>query len=242
MFRSFFLVLIIAHVFGDFYFQSNKLTEKKQKSYTFVLVHSMIYLVVLCICIVPFWSKSLLIAILLPAVAHLITDSCKYAWCKRYEHSFITYFVDQVIHIACLAAASAYLTYNDYLLSMLPVLEDSLTKVIGDSEKLFLWIGLTLLILKPANVTIKQLTERFKPPDDTENSKENAGALIGSLERLIAILLISIGQYAAIALVLTAKSVARYNKISESKQFAEYYLLGTLSSLLFAVLAYFLFF
>jgi len=242
MFRSFFLVLIIAHVFGDFYFQSNKLTEKKQKSYRFVLVHSLIYFVVLCICIIPFWAKSLFITILVLAAAHLITDSCKLTWYKRHEHNYITYFVDQVIHVGCIAAVSAYLTYNDYMLSILPVLDDLLTKVIGESEKFFLWVGLILLILKPANVTIKQLTERFKPNGDTENSTENAGALIGLLERLIAILLISIGQYAAIALVLTAKSVARYNKISESKQFAEYYLLGTLASLLYAVLAYFLFF
>jgi len=242
MFRSFFLILIIAHVLGDFYFQSNKLAEKKQKDHRFVLMHSLLYLVVLCICIIPFWSNSLFIAILVLAVAHLITDSCKYAWCKRHEHSHITYFVDQVIHVGCIAAASAYMTYNDYMLSMLPAIEGSLTMVNGDPGKPFLWVGLTLLILKPANVTIKRLTDRFKPTDDIENGKENAGALIGSLERLIAILLISIGQYAAIGLVLTAKSVARYNKISESKQFAEYYLLGTLASLLYAVLAYFLFF
>jgi len=125
---------------------------------------------------------------------------------------------------------------------MLPALEETLTMVIGDPEKPFLWVGLILLILKPANVTIKQLTDRFKPTDDTENNRESAGALIGLLERLIAILFISIGQYAAIGLVLTAKSVARYNKISESKQFAEYYLLGTLASLLYAVLAYYLVF
>jgi len=242
MFRSFFLVLIIAHVLGDFYFQSNKLAEKKQKDYRFVLLHSLLYFAALCICIIPFWSISLFVTILVLAVAHLITDSCKFTWCKRHEHSYIAYFVDQVIHVVCIAAASAHLTYNDYMLSMLPTLEDSLTMVIGDPEKTFFWVGLTLLILKPANVTIKQLTDRFKPTDDNESSKENAGALIGSLERLIAILFISIGQYAAIGLILTAKSVARYNKISESKQFAEYYLLGTLASLLYAVLAYYLVF
>ena len=242
MFRSFFLVLIIAHGLGDFYFQSNKLAEEKQKDYWFVLKHSLLYLIVLCICIIPFWSNSLFIAILVLAIAHLITDSCKFAWCKRHENSYITYFVDQGIHIGCIAAASIYMTYNDYMLSMLPAIEDTLMMVIGDPEKPFLWVGLILLILKPANVTIKQLTDRFKPTDDTENNRESAGALIGLLERLIAILFISIGQYAAIGLVLTAKSVARYNKISESKQFAEYYLLGTLASLLYAVLAYYLVF
>lgn len=44
------------------------------------------------------------------------------------------------------------------------------------------------------------------------------------------LILLSIGQYSAIGLVLTAKSIARYNKITENQEFAEYYLLGTLLS------------
>lgn len=35
-----------------------------------------------------------------------------------------------------------------------------------------------------------------------------------------------IKQYSSVELVLTTKSIARYNKISEDKEFAEYYLLG----------------
>ena len=39
-------------------------------------------------------------------------------------------------------------------------------------------------------------------------------------------------QYSAIGFVLTAKSVARYDKIAKDEKFAEYYLLGTLTSTL----------
>jgi hypothetical protein len=88
-------------------------------------------------------------------------------------------------------------------------------------------------------VTVKRLTARYRPEDDGKDVR-NAGAWIGALERLLILLLMSVGQYAAIGLVLTAKSVARYNKIAESKQFAEYYLLGTLLSALFAVGSYLL--
>lgn len=42
--------------------------------------------------------------------------------------------------------------------------------------------------------------------------------------------LISLGQYAAAGFVLTAKSIARYERISKDTEFAEYYLLGTLLS------------
>ena len=43
-------------------------------------------------------------------------------------------------------------------------------------------------------------------------------------------ILISVDQYSAVGLVLTAKSIARYDKISKDQIFAEYYLLGTLLS------------
>ena len=38
-------------------------------------------------------------------------------------------------------------------------------------------------------------------------------------------------------LVFTAKSIARYNKISESPTFAEYYLIGSLFSILSVLLS-----
>ena len=43
-------------------------------------------------------------------------------------------------------------------------------------------------------------------------------------------ILISVDQYSAVGLVLTAKSIARYDKLSKDQIFAEYYLLGTLLS------------
>lgn len=45
-------------------------------------------------------------------------------------------------------------------------------------------------------------------------------------------------QYAAIGFALTAKSLARYKRISEDAQFAEYYLIGTLLSNLLVILFY----
>lgn len=66
--------------------------------------------------------------------------------------------------------------------------------------------------------------------------EKKAGRYIGTLERLIMVLLISLEQYSAVGLVLTAKSIARYDKISKEQTFAEYYLLGTLLSALCAII------
>jgi len=86
----------------------------------------------------------------------------------------------------------------------------------------------------------------YKPEEDPEeinkNNDKKTGAFIGLLERIIILIFLSIGQYSAIGLVLTAKSVARYDKISKDKNFAEYYLLGTLLSTVIVIVVYFILF
>jgi hypothetical protein len=115
------------------------------------------------------------------------------------------------------------------------------------------WITILLLIWKPSNITIKQLLCLYKPREteitkveeglkEVEESSKTTGGFIGFLERLMILILLSISQYSAIGLVLTAKSIARYNKITESKEFAEYYLLGTLLSTVIVIGAYLLIF
>jgi len=64
---------------------------------------------------------------------------------------------------------------------------------------------------------------------------ERAGATVGCLERALTLTFVLVGQYEAIALILAAKSVARFQELKK-REFAEYYLIGTLSSMLFAML------
>lgn len=97
-----------------------------------------------------------------------------------------------------------------------------------------------LLLCKPANVTIKKILAVYKPTEKElqKSDTKQAGRLIGTLERLIIISLMSMGQYSAIGLVLTVKSIARYSKISDDPEFAEYYLVGTLLSTLAVLCVY----
>lgn len=62
---------------------------------------------------------------------------------------------------------------------------------------------------------------------------ENAGRYIGWLERSLLYGLILLGSPDAAALVIAAKSIARFPSFAEEK-FAEYYLIGTLLSLVIA--------
>ncbi|RGE68577.1 hypothetical protein, partial [Eisenbergiella massiliensis] len=93
-------------------------------------------------------------------------------------------------------------------------------------------------IRNPKEIIGNLLNDYIKPKskDSDRKNDRNAGRLIGTIERSIMLIFISLQQYSAIGLVLTAKSIARYDKIVKEPDFAEYYLLGTLLSTL-AVIA-----
>jgi hypothetical protein len=61
-----------------------------------------------------------------------------------------------------------------------------------------------------------------------------AGKYIGILERTLILILAATGNISAIGVVFAAKSIARFSELSK-KQFAEYYLVGTLLSFLLAL-------
>jgi len=77
------------------------------------------------------------------------------------------------------------------------------------------------------------MIRRWKPPQ--EDTNENLGALIGTLERILTIIFVGVGSYTAVGFVVAMKSIARY-KLLEKKEFAEYFLAGTMVSLLVALI------
>ena len=60
------------------------------------------------------------------------------------------------------------------------------------------------------------------------------GRLIGILERALALTLVLLGQFGALGFVVAAKALARFRGLDD-RDFAEYFLIGTLASLLHAV-------
>lgn len=241
MFKLLFGFFLIVHSLGDFYFQSDGLSQKKREKYGYVILHSAVYLLVSLVCLIPFWSVPLLISAVALAVLHFAADSGKFWGTRKKEASAAIYIADQLVHLGCMTVAASILSYAGCKLALLPAINQFLASVAGNPNAILTWTGLLLMAIKPANVTIKQMVAKYKPAEEDPDNSTKAGAFIGTLERIIILLLLSVGQYSAIGLILTAKSVARYNKIAEDKKFAEYYLLGTLLSTLYAITIYFVF-
>lgn len=62
------------------------------------------------------------------------------------------------------------------------------------------------------------------------------GRAIGALERGLALTLVLLGEYSAVGWIIAAKSLARFKQL-EDREFAEYFLIGTLASFLLALAA-----
>ncbi len=71
-------------------------------------------------------------------------------------------------------------------------------------------------------------------PEEGDTGLLGAGALIGHLERSFVFLVLFAGYPSLVGFALMAKSIARFDELRD-RQFAEYFLVGTLASVLFAL-------
>ena len=218
-----FLSLVLAHIIGDFYLQTDKCCEQKEtrkfKSW-FLYVHAII-IGLLSWMIVP--SCSFGLWALMIAVSHFAIDAVK-IHCPKGLWSFV---IDQLFHLSILAAISTiYETTKELPLQMI------------DSPSSFstpLLILAILLCIKPANILIKLILEKYQVGESAScDNIKNAGALIGNLERLLTIVFVLLGQFEAIGFIVAAKSILRFKDTDTAK--TEYVLAGTFLSFGIAIL------
>ncbi|MHB8217245.1 MAG: hypothetical protein ACYDDS_14315 [Candidatus Sulfotelmatobacter sp.] len=74
-------------------------------------------------------------------------------------------------------------------------------------------------------------------PTTVDEKEYNRGRLIGNLERIVLTIVVAAGSYAALAFLVAAKGVVRSDEFNKNKDFAEYFLIGSLASVLVALCA-----
>lgn len=232
MFRIYLLLLMMGHILGDFYTQTSKISQNKERSIKWVMVHNVLYFFTFIMVSMPIISREILILDIAVSFLHALIDIIKYWYIKKVDMNKSLFFVEQGIHILCLCVIACVWTMNNVPIRMFPVVANLFE--VTDVSKVLLckWILGLLLIHKPANIIIQKMLGPHKPEEKKSGEKNdrNIGRLIGTTERAIMLMLMYMNQYSAIGLVLTAKSIARYDKITRDEKFAEYYLLGTLIS------------
>ncbi|MDV0444709.1 hypothetical protein MmiAt1_02450 [Methanimicrococcus sp. At1] len=268
---SFYLILLLlCHFIGDYYLQTNKMAQMKESNIQYTILHSILYAVpfavlLLGLMFLKLFSLPAAGIIIAAVILHAVVDLSKCVFEKSKSAEFENsahfkrniYAADQILHLFVIVIASFLLseiTVSNLIVSNLAVsnMTASNTAVFdGISPELYVFLKYLLFIIiiaKPINISFKKIFEKYQPTQTTDkncvdpDSVSGAGATIGTLERLLAGIFIGIGQFAAIGLVLTAKSIVRYDQISKCKPFAEYFLIGTLYSILATLIVYYVIF
>lgn len=224
-------LMILGHVLGDFYLQSNELAKRKVDKLQYLILHGFLYTlpIGLAMCVFDNAIKTIMIMLISIMIVHIVIDWIKIKLEKKYiENQCVIFVIDQMIHIVIL-----------YLFMHVGEINSAISlDLIEIIEVIDIGILISVFICwKPASIFTALFMQEMLPKEDdlVQKEKVKIGALIGKLEREIILLLGIAGQFGAVGLVLTAKSLARYKQLEE-QSFAEKYLVGTLVSTLIAVL------
>jgi len=222
--------ILLAHVLTDFVLQFDALAENKRKL-KFLLLHCLIFFLVSVLVLLPLFSLSSLIALALVSVFHGLVDTLK-QWAERRSprNHWLFFLADQAAHVLAIGAAAVFLEEGSFSL----VVE---TLAQSWSEPSFFMVGsFFVLIVFGMSYFIGILCRSFLDLSrrDRKPGMERAGRYLGMLERSLVLTAVLIGKIEFIGYIFAAKSIARYPEMKEESHFAEYYLVGTLTSVTIA--------
>lgn len=78
MFKEYFILLLLAHIIGDFYFQSEKMAKKKEMKIEWILLHSILYWGAFLGVSILVFSKELFVSGMVLSVIHMAIDFIKF--------------------------------------------------------------------------------------------------------------------------------------------------------------------
>ena len=233
-------ILISVHLLADFLFQTSAYSEKKRKKLKPLLLHCFIYFIIFEIVLLPIlqFKKLFLLGVIISVLHFLIIftkNKLEKSFPQRRLQIWI-FSINQLIHFVILIGI--YYIFN---------LANSVSNLYINLEGyenfkiIILYISVFSIIYEPASVFIRKLftsiSSKTYPKTNLEELK--AGNIIGKLERIIIAILLLNNQFGVIGFVLTAKSIARFKQM-ENRDFAEKYLIGTLTSFLIVLISIFI--
>jgi hypothetical protein len=231
-------LLVVAHIVGDFLLQNEWMAAGKERRRGVLFLHGLLVLVAHVGLLGPFLNSGLAAGLVILSVVHVALDAFRSRALGAWGASFGAFFVDQGLHLF------ASLVLWRVLVS---------TSALGGAR----WLGggdwvdgyVRWSVVASAYVfntgggtrVVRGVLQRFpkavpSSPDDTAGEYA-MGRVIGCLERYIAVTLVLFNRWAALGFILVAKSIARFPEFRarSDKDFAEYYLIGTLTSMLVAL-------
>jgi len=233
--------LLLAHVLADFVLQTKKLAIGKLV-FKNNFLHCLILLIISSVFFMNQLSVKLLLMIITITIFHGFIDYGKAFVEKKAEGkwNWFLFTVDQFLHLLFIIL-SIGLFYPLVIESYLAIFTD-----IVNSIAIFKIAVFFCIISFGGSYFTASICKGFNPNKKIEESKvennslDRAGRYIGILERIIVAASILIGRYEIIGFLIAAKSIIRHQEKNE-KAFAEYFLIGTFTSFVWAAVFTFLY-
>ncbi len=232
-------LLVAGHVLADFVLQTRGMVRDKAR-FSGLAAHLGVVLIAQTVLLIPLLSLRGLVVVAGVTIAHGIIDRTKAAVSSRWPDRALEWFtLDQAAHFATLAAAwlllrgpSGTLFFPRFLESLpFPPSALGASAVLVAAYAFNVHGGSTIVI---AVLGRYHLGGGSGMSVGAETDGPARGQAIGILERWIVLTLVLAGQWGALGLLLAAKSVARFRDLDD-RDLSEYYLIGTLTSVLVAV-------
>jgi len=223
-----FIKLLLAHLLGDFLFQSDHwVAQKEQKKiaapalYLHIAVHGILALILTLGEMPWFYIFPLMLL-------HWGIDVLKIYTRRSINRPFISFTIDQILHIISLLV----LTFFTKSWPLFPIGEWFSPPTVA------VVTALTFLSL-PAAMMVRLLLYNwtYVVPGDSDKALQDAGKYIGIIERILVFTFIMVGHWEAVGFLITAKSVFRFTdlKVAHDRKLTEYILIGTLLSFSLAI-------
>lgn len=173
-------------------------------------------------------------------VLHGLTDAVSRRWGGAPGRGAARHLLrDQLLHLLGLAAVLA-MAWVGGLTGSPGTAPGTLASV----TRVALLAGALILNVWGGAVITGAVLARFDFPDDITGEEgkgptsgvPGTGRAIGMLERLILFPMVVLGEWGGVGLIVAAKSLARFKDL-DRRPFAEYYLIGTLTSLVIATVS-----
>ena len=225
-----FAYALASHILLDFYLQNDKMAQDKELSASVLVKHCALYALGIAILAGTVFELGFLGTIASAAIAfssHFLIDGPLRRLARnRGINEAMRFAVDQALHafvlVALLIVSNATAGYG---------LQSK------EARTVIAWLLSILCCGKPAEIAVSKILcgARTSTNEESEEHGPKSGRWIGKLERMLVLALSMLGEYSAIAFVFTAKSIARFKEIEQNRDFAEVYLLGTLTSVTIAL-------
>ncbi|WP_297766036.1 DUF3307 domain-containing protein [uncultured Muriicola sp.] len=221
-----FVKLLLAHLLGDFLFQPTKWVIHKEANkigskylYAHILIH--FSLVMILLSDISYWKIALVIGL-----SHYVIDLGKLYSSKWFSNKSVPFFIDQAFHVVIIFCCAYYGNVIGQISYLLGLMDWGLITAI-------------FFVTTPSAIIMNILLEKMSSQIPLDHkSLPNAGKYIGMIERLFVFIFVITGRWEGIGLLITAKSVFRFNDLKESnsRKLTEYILIGTLLSFGLAII------